>query len=134
MDFVHPDDWVITQQEAENIFNGHYTQYFRNRYLRSDGRIVYLMWSSRYDARLGIMYAVARDITELVKAERYQQHLIMLTEQPPPLMMHAKEQVSQLDYDLGNKHYPINVAMQLALEKVLFKAYYSSFDNDQQIA
>lgn len=73
MDFVHPDDWVITQQEAENIFNGHYTQYFRNRYLRSDGRIVYLMWSSRYDARLGIMYAVARDITELVKAERFQQ-------------------------------------------------------------
>jgi hypothetical protein len=68
------------------------------------------------------------------KAERYQQHLIMLTEQPPPLMMHAKEQVSQLDYDLGNKHYPINVAMQLALEKVLLKAYYSSFDNAQQIA
>jgi len=68
------------------------------------------------------------------RAERYQQHLIMLTEQPPPMMMTAKEQVNQLDYDLGSKHYPINQAMFLALEKVLFKAYYSNFTDDQQIA
>lgn len=68
------------------------------------------------------------------KAERYQQHLIMLTEQPPPLMMHAKEQVSQLDYELGNKHYPINLAMRMALEKVMFSAYYTNFDHDIQIA
>lgn len=67
------------------------------------------------------------------RAEKYQQHLIILGEQPPPMMMTAKEQVSQLDYELGNKHYPINHAMYLALEKVLFKAYYSSV-SDEQIA
>ncbi|MDP5458949.1 YkgJ family cysteine cluster protein [Alishewanella sp. SMS8] len=68
------------------------------------------------------------------KAEKYQQHLIMLTEHPPPMMMSAKEQVNELDYELGNKHYPINQAMFLALEKVLFKSYYSSFSTDLQIA
>lgn len=68
------------------------------------------------------------------KAEKYQQHLIMLSGQPPPMMMSAKEQVSELDYALGAKHYPINEAMRLALEKVLFKAYYSNFTDDQQIA
>ena len=68
------------------------------------------------------------------KAEKYQQHLIMLTEHPPPMMMSAKEQVNELDYELGNKHYPLNQAMYLALEKVLFKSYYSSFSTELQIA
>ncbi|MDP5187401.1 MAG: YkgJ family cysteine cluster protein [Alishewanella sp.] len=68
------------------------------------------------------------------KAEKYQQHLIMLTEHPPPMMMSAKEQVNELDYELGNKHYPINQALFMALEKVLFKSYYSSFSTDLQIA
>ncbi|GHG72438.1 hypothetical protein GCM10010919_24710 [Alishewanella longhuensis] len=68
------------------------------------------------------------------KAEKYQQHLIVLGEQPPPMMMSAKEQVNELDYSLGAKHYPINEAIRLALEKVLFKAYYSNFTDDQQIA
>ena len=68
------------------------------------------------------------------KAEKYQQHLIMLGEQPPPMMMSAKEQVNELDFSLGAKHYPINEAVRLALEKVMFKAYYSNFTDDQQIA
>lgn len=68
------------------------------------------------------------------KAEKYQQHLIMLGEQPPPMMMNAKEQVNELDYSLGAKHYPINEALRLALEKVLFKAFYSDYTDDQQIA
>lgn len=73
MEFVHPDDHVITEQEANNIINSQHTQYFRNRYLRKDGSIVYLMWSARYVPSLGIMYAVARDVTGLVKAEQLQQ-------------------------------------------------------------
>ncbi len=68
------------------------------------------------------------------KAEKYQQHLIMLSAQPPPMMMSAKEQVSQLNYELGSKHYPIRQAVQLALEKVLFKSYYSHFSDELQIA
>ncbi|MCT8124972.1 EAL domain-containing protein [Alishewanella sp. BS5-314] len=73
MDFVHPEDRLITEREAENILDGQHTQYFRNRYLRKDGKIVYLMWSSRYVKSVGIMYAVARDVTEQVKAEQLQQ-------------------------------------------------------------
>jgi len=76
----------------------------------------------------------ALSVCKVIKAdklEKYQQHLIMLTDNPPPMMMSIKEQVSQLDYELGNKHYPINQAFKLALEKVLLKAYYSSFDGEQ---
>ncbi|WP_213999115.1 YkgJ family cysteine cluster protein [Arsukibacterium sp.] len=65
---------------------------------------------------------------------KYQQSLIMLQSEPPPLMMQSKEQVNELDYQLGNKHYPINAALQLALEQVLFKASYSFEQDNQQIA
>tara|TARA_R110002126_G_scaffold75469_23_gene188401 strand:- start:522 stop:1127 length:606 start_codon:yes stop_codon:yes gene_type:complete len=65
---------------------------------------------------------------------KYQQSLIMLQSSPPPLMMLSKEQVNELDYQLGKNHYSINNALQLALQQVLFKASYSYEQNDQQIA
>lgn len=65
---------------------------------------------------------------------KYQQSLIMLQSSPPPLMMYSKEQVNELDYQLGKTHHGINTALQLALQQVLFKASYSFEQNDQQIA
>ncbi len=74
LDFTHPDDINITEHEASLIVDGgKTTRNFRNRYLRKDGAIVHLMWASNYVSSLGLMYAVARDINEMVKAERYQQ-------------------------------------------------------------
>lgn len=87
-----------------------------------------------YRDKLGKASLSVCKIIKSDKTEKYQQHLIMLGEQPPPMMMSAKEQVNELDYSLGSKHYPINEAMRLALEKVLFKAYYGGFSDDQQIA
>jgi hypothetical protein len=50
------------------------------------------------------------------------------------MMIKAKELVNELDYELGKQHLPINTALQQALEKVLFKAWYSGLNDDQQIA
>lgn len=66
--------------------------------------------------------------------EPYRQTLIALESDPPPMMMLAKEQVNQLDYELGQRHLPINVALQHALQKVLFKAWYAGANDEQQIA
>ncbi|MBV2129148.1 YkgJ family cysteine cluster protein [Arsukibacterium indicum] len=76
-------------------------------------------------------------VCKTIKADhpaKYQQGLIMLQSSLPPLMMQSKEQVNELDYQLGNRHYPINTALQLALEQVMFKACYSFEQSDQQIA
>jgi diguanylate cyclase (GGDEF)-like protein/PAS domain S-box-containing protein len=81
MDFVHPDDCDMTKHEAEKIISGQMSQYFRNRHIRKDGNVVHLMWSARYEPGLQTMYGVARDITDLVKAERFQQaqqHILQL--------------------------------------------------------
>ena len=68
------------------------------------------------------------------KAAAYQDSLIALQSDPPPMMVMAKEQVNELDYELGKQHLPINEALQQALERVLFKAWYSGMNDSQQIA
>ncbi len=89
MEFVHPDDHEITEREAEKIIlKGQHTHYFRNRYIGKDGNVVHLMWSSRYVPSIKTMYAVGRDITVLVKAERYQdaqQNILELISAEQPL-------------------------------------------------
>ncbi|WP_201243485.1 EAL domain-containing protein [Rheinheimera salexigens] len=88
MDFVHTSDQDITQIEADKIINGQDTQYFRNRYIKKDGTVVHLMWSARYVPSVKTIYAVARDVTKLVKAERYQQaqqHILELISVEKPL-------------------------------------------------
>ena len=76
-------------------------------------------------------------VCKVIKADKpaaYQQSLIAMQSDPPPMMVMAKEQVNELDYELGKQHLPINDALQQALERVLFKAWYSGMNNDQQIA
>lgn len=73
IDFVHPEDKARTEAEAERMLPGGQNSNFRNRHLRKDGSTVHLMWSSRYVAAEKTLYAIARDISELVKAEQYQQ-------------------------------------------------------------
>ncbi len=76
-------------------------------------------------------------VCKVIKTDRtdaFQQAIIAMESDPPPMMMASKEQVSQLDYELGNQHLPVNEAVKQALEKVLFKAWYAGFNDDQQIA
>lgn len=73
IDFVHPEDKTRTEAEAARLLPGGQNSNFRNRHLRKDGSTVHLMWSSRYVAAAKTLYAIARDISELVNVEQYQQ-------------------------------------------------------------
>lgn len=72
IDFVHPDDKSITIDETKKLFDGEATQYFRNTYIHKQGHKIHLMWSAKYIQSTNTLYAVARNITELVSVERYQ--------------------------------------------------------------
>jgi len=69
VDFVHPDDRRQTLVEVERLGRGETTLRFRNRYLRADGGAVWLEWNSRAVPEEGVIYAVARDVTERVRLE-----------------------------------------------------------------
>ena len=69
LDFIHPDDREGTLAEVSRLSRGETTLRFRNRYLRADGEPVWLEWNARAVPEEGVIYAVARDVTERVRLE-----------------------------------------------------------------
>jgi len=78
VDFVHPDDRERTEAEAAAIPEGDGTIQFQNRWLDKQGEVHWLEWSSAMFPEQGLIYAVARDVTERKalehELERLSQH------------------------------------------------------------
>ena len=68
-DFVHPDDRERTASEAAALGRGETTLGFENRYVRKDGSHRVLEWKTTPVPEAGVMYGVARDVTERRRAE-----------------------------------------------------------------
>jgi PAS domain S-box-containing protein len=64
LDFVHPDDRELTAREAGRIAVGSGSAQFENRYRRKDGSYRWLSWKSAPLPEQGIVYALARDVTD----------------------------------------------------------------------
>ena len=70
VDFIHPDDLEATLAEVDKqAKDGQLVFNFQNRYLCADGSYRWLEWTSRPDYPAGLMFAVARDITERKQAD-----------------------------------------------------------------
>jgi two-component system sensor histidine kinase/response regulator len=64
VEFVHPDDRPATSKEAKEIADGTGSLLFENRYVCKDGSFRWLSWKSTPLPGEGLVYAVARDVTE----------------------------------------------------------------------
>jgi rsbT co-antagonist protein RsbR len=63
--FVHPDDQAATLAETRKLADqGVETIVFENRYCCKDGAYRWLRWSAAPDHEHGLIYAIARDVTE----------------------------------------------------------------------
>ena len=69
LDFIHPDDRERSLAQGEALHRDGATVGFENRYVCSDGSSRWLEWTIAL-AREGLVYAVARDVTERRQAER----------------------------------------------------------------
>lgn len=132
---------LIEQNEAERILDALAEQqqdgcFFYQRH-SADGKMgqcsVYqkrpgicrLFGAAGYNGREG---EVQLSVCKNIKADHpvaYADTLIALESDPPPMIRNGKEQIRQIDYELGGINYPINEAMRQALEKVLFEQYYA---------
>jgi PAS domain S-box-containing protein len=65
IEFVHPDDRERTRAEAQWLMEGKTTVFFQNRYRRKDGTYRSLVWSASSSPERKLMYAIARDVSEL---------------------------------------------------------------------
>ncbi len=64
LDFTHPDDRPGTLAEIGKLSDGSPTLSFENRYRCKDGSYKDLHWTSFPEPKSGLLYAIARDITE----------------------------------------------------------------------
>ncbi len=78
LEFVHPDDREKTEHEAASLADGAKTVQFQNRYLAKNGEVHWLEWTSIPLQDEGLIYGVARDITDRKaleqELERLSQH------------------------------------------------------------
>jgi len=70
LELVHPQDRQRTLTELEQLAQGQTTLVFDNRYLCQDGRYTQLRWTAYPDLDQQVIYASARDITEMHKAQQ----------------------------------------------------------------
>jgi len=70
LDFVHPDDRERTTQEFGKLLSAadYTTVQFENRYICKDGTVKDLLWMAQQDPDRKLVYAIARDVTELNRA------------------------------------------------------------------
>ncbi|HET7040220.1 MAG TPA: diguanylate cyclase [Gemmatimonadales bacterium] len=64
VELVHPDDRMETLAETRRLSTGELTLAFENRYRHKDGSYRLLSWTCYPDPETGLLYAVARDVTE----------------------------------------------------------------------
>jgi PAS domain S-box-containing protein len=67
--FTHPDDLKVTTKETVDLTNNKSSQNFENRYITKDGRIIWLSWTIKLDTDSGLIYCVAKDITDKKELE-----------------------------------------------------------------
>ncbi|HXH29262.1 MAG TPA: PAS domain S-box protein [Bacteriovoracaceae bacterium] len=65
IDLVHPDDLAATIAEVEKLATGTPNVYFENRYRCKNGAYKILGWTSYPVKEEGLLFAVARDITDI---------------------------------------------------------------------
>ena len=70
VEFVHPDDRARTEAEATDVLTREGSISFTNRYRTKDGDYRWIEWLAHADHERGLIYAVARDMTDRLAAER----------------------------------------------------------------
>ncbi len=78
IDLVAKEDVPEVLKSVEQASRGAASQQFEGRMLKSDGRLVDLLWSTRWSEREQALFCVLHDITERNEAERLRQEVIAM--------------------------------------------------------
>jgi hypothetical protein len=73
---VHPDDRARTLAQNRSVRRGGQALGFENRYLCQDGSYRWLLWNAAPDSEHGVIYSVARDVTERKRAEDERERML----------------------------------------------------------
>lgn len=76
IEFVHPDDRERTLNQNAVVKRGGQALGFENRYRCKDGSFRWFRWNATPDHSWSVIYSVARDVTEVKRAEEEREHLV----------------------------------------------------------
>lgn len=76
IDFVHPEDRERTREQNRRVRDGETALGFENRYLCKDGSYRWLLWNATPDFEHGIIFSIARDITDRKRADEEREALL----------------------------------------------------------
>lgn len=68
--FIHPEDQTTTAMERAKLLNDTPLVNFENRYICKSGKIVWFHWTSISLPEMGLVYAIAKNVTYKKKLER----------------------------------------------------------------
>lgn len=74
--FVHPEDRTFTHIELEQNKHNIDTVFFENRYITKQGKVIWLEWTAKPQVSEGMIYAVAKDVTDKKKIERERKRIL----------------------------------------------------------
>lgn len=102
LDFIHPADREATIQEAEKLGKGLNTISFENRYRCKDGSYRWLLWNATPFPQKQLIYAMARDVTELKRAEQAlrlseERNRLLFESNPHPVWVYDLETYEIID-------------------------------------
>jgi PAS domain S-box-containing protein len=102
LEFIHPADRQATIQESEKLAQGLNTISFENRYRCKDGSYRWLSWSATPFAEKHLIYATARDVTQLKRAElalrlSEERNRLLFESNPHPLWVYDLESLAIID-------------------------------------
>jgi diguanylate cyclase (GGDEF)-like protein/PAS domain S-box-containing protein len=80
LELLHPEDHDKTQQSINTVMQDKHVLDFENRYIRKDGQVVHLLWSTSWSDTHKMRLGVARDITRIKAAEAMQNSLIAISD------------------------------------------------------
>jgi PAS domain S-box-containing protein len=72
LELIHPDDRAHTAATVDLLAEGQEMIEFENRYVCRDGSVRWFQWTSRPVAEQGLIYGVARDVTDRKRGEAEQ--------------------------------------------------------------
>lgn len=111
LEFVHPEDREATMNAGQSLEDGTAIITFDNRYLCKDGAYKWISWNAHPLVDEGLIFAVARDITEQKKMEQEIQERIQELEEFYKMavgrelrMKELKEKIKELEEEVPKKN------------------------------